>query len=190
MFKLERVIIHLGNAPRVVRLNMDPDFQRGTTTDHVAGWTGELLDARWNDDGSQFAFVSSSRDHKIAHLQIANTNSGAVRSVHKEEVDTYYESGNDMENYDVLFDSNEYIWFSEKSDWGHLYLYDLTSGELKNQITSGEWAVQQLLHIDKEHVNKQSMALANKELSQMSAGRIDPAFEKYNSGKDNLKLFK
>lgn len=151
VFKLERVIIHLGSTPRVVRLNMEPDFQRGTTTDHVAGWTGELLDARWNDDGSEFAFVSSSRDHKIAHLQIANANSGAVRSVHKEEVDTYYESGNDQENYDILFDSNEYIWFSEKSDWGHLYLYDLTSGELKNQITSGEWAVQQLLHIDEEN---------------------------------------
>ena len=151
VFKLERVIIHLGNTPRVVRLNMESDFQRGTTTDHVAGWTGELLDARWKEDGSAFAFVSSSRDHKIAHLQIANPETGAVRSVHKEEVATYYESGNDQENWDVLFNSNEFIWFSEKSDWGHLYLYDLGTGELKQQITSGEWAVQQLLHIDEEN---------------------------------------
>ncbi len=148
VFKLERVIIHLGNSPRVVRLKMESDFQRGTTTDHVADWGGTLLDAQWKKDGSEFAFVSSSRDHKIAHLQIANANSGAVRSIHKEEVATYYESGVDHENWKVLFDSNEFIWFSEKTNWGHIYLYDLSTGKLKHQITKGDWAVQQLLHID------------------------------------------
>ena len=40
------------------------------------------------------------------------------------------------------------------------------------------------LHIDTEHVNKQSMALANRELQEMNTSRMDPAFEKYNSGKD------
>jgi preprotein translocase subunit SecA len=40
------------------------------------------------------------------------------------------------------------------------------------------------LHIDTEHVNKQSMALANKELQEMKTSRMDPAFEKYNSGRD------
>lgn len=38
------------------------------------------------------------------------------------------------------------------------------------------------LHIDTEHVNRQSMTLANKELQQMQTSRVDPAFEKYNSG--------
>jgi preprotein translocase subunit SecA len=38
------------------------------------------------------------------------------------------------------------------------------------------------LHIDTEHVNKQSMALANKELQKMETSRLDPAFEKYNTG--------
>lgn len=40
-----------------------------------------------------------------------------------------------------------------------------------------------LLHIDTEHVNRQAMALANKELQEMNTGRLDPAFEKYNPGK-------
>jgi len=149
VFKLERVIIHLGNRPKIVRLQMPADFQRGTTTDHVANWNGELLDAQWKEDGSKFAFISSSRDHKIAHLQIANSATGEVESIHKEEVDTYYESGVNQENWKVLFESNEFIWFSEQSNWGHLYLYDLTSKQLKHQITKGDWAVQQLLHIDK-----------------------------------------
>ncbi len=38
------------------------------------------------------------------------------------------------------------------------------------------------LHIDTEHVNRQAMALANKELQKMQTSRSDPAFEKYNSG--------
>ncbi len=38
------------------------------------------------------------------------------------------------------------------------------------------------LHIDLEHMNKQSMALANRELQQMHTSRQDPAFEKYNAG--------
>jgi len=148
VFKLERVIIHLGNRPKIVRLKMPSDFQRGTTTDHVADWNGELLDAQWKEDGSEFAFISSSRDHKIAHLQIANASTGEVSSIHKEVVDTYYESGVNQENWKVLFDSNEFIWYSEQTDWGHLYLYDLKTSELKRQITKGNWAVQQLLHID------------------------------------------
>jgi preprotein translocase subunit SecA len=38
------------------------------------------------------------------------------------------------------------------------------------------------LHIDPEHINRQSMLLANKKLQKMQEGRQDPAFSKYNSG--------
>lgn len=151
VFKLERVIIELGRRPKVVRLKMKPDFQRGTTTDHVAGWDGQLLDAQWKKDGSEFAFVSSSRDHKVAHLQIANAKTGKIKSIHKETVDTYYESGVRAENWKVLFDSNEFIWYSEKSNWGHIYLYDLKTGKLKNQITKGDWLVKKVVHIDSKN---------------------------------------
>ena len=151
IFTIERVIIHLGNQPKTVRLKMEKDFQRGTTTDHIAGRNNELLDAQWNKKGTKFAFVSNSRDHKIAHLQIADAQTGAVTSVHKEVVATYYESGVNTENWKVLFDSNEFIWYSEKTDWGHLYLYDLKTKALKNKITSGEFIVKQIKSIDEEN---------------------------------------
>ena len=150
IFQIERIIIHLDPKPEIVRLKMDPDFQRSTTTDHIANRYGEFLDTEWSDDSNTLSFVSSSRDHKIAHLQIANIKTGQVTSILKEEVETYFESGVRAENWFVLNESNELIWFSEKDNWGHLYLYDLTSKELKNQITKGEWAVQQVLNVDKE----------------------------------------
>ncbi|WP_299065775.1 DPP IV N-terminal domain-containing protein [uncultured Polaribacter sp.] len=151
IFTIERVIIHLNNKPKTVRLKMGKDFQRGTTTDHIAGRNNELLDAQWNKEGTKFAFVSNSRDHKIAHLQIADANTGKVTSVHKEEVDTYYESGVNAENWKVLFDSNEFIWYSEKTNWGHIYLYDLETKKLKNQITKGDWLVKQVKNIDEKN---------------------------------------
>ncbi|MDX5586113.1 MAG: DPP IV N-terminal domain-containing protein [Aureibaculum sp.] len=150
IFQIERLIIHLDPKPEIVRLKMDPDFQRSTTTDHIANRYGEFLDTEWSDDSNTLSFVSSSRDHKIAHLQMANIKTGQVASVLKEKVETYFESGVRAENWFVLKESNEVIWFSEKDNWGHLYLYDLTSKELKNQITKGEWAVQQVLNFDKE----------------------------------------
>ena len=147
IFMIHRVVVHLDGA-RTVRLKMPPDPHRGTTTDHVAGWDGTFLDVRWSDDGSQLAFVSSSRDHKEAYLRVADPETGIVRDVMHEKVDTYFESGVGVENWDVLFDSNEALWYSERSNWGHLYLYDLTTGELKHQITSGPWAVQQVRRMD------------------------------------------
>ena len=150
VFKIERVIIHLEGTPRMTRLKMEPDYQRSTTTDHIAGRGGEFLDVEWTEDGSKLSFVSSSRDHKIADLRIANSNTGDVESIIKEETDTYFESGARRRNWHLLEQSNEVIWFSERDNWGHLYLYDLTTKKIKNRITQGNWAVQQLLHIDEE----------------------------------------
>ena len=53
-------------------------------------------------------------------------------------------------NWRYLPASNEIIWSSERSGWSHLYLYDLATGKLKNQITSGDWAVTQLLRVDEK----------------------------------------
>lgn len=48
----------------------------------------------------------------------------------------------------ILSETNELIWYSSRSGWGHLYRHDLTSGELKNAITSGEFTVTALHHVD------------------------------------------
>ena len=150
IFMIHRVVVHVDDA-RTVRLQMSPDPHRGTTTDHIADWDGTFLDVRWSDNADQLAFISSSRDHKEALLRVADPETGEVRDVMHESVDTYYESGVDAENWDVFFDTDEVLWYSERSDWGHLYMYDLATGELKHQITSGAWAVQQVRRIDKEN---------------------------------------
>lgn len=148
IFRLHRVVINLEPTPNVVRLRKDADPQRSTITDHVAGRGGNFLDNEWSNDSNTLAFVSVSRNHQDVHLQTADPNTGQVRSVLKEETDTFFESGVDGISWRLLKNSNEVIWFSQRSDWGHLYLYDLQSGELKNQITSGDWTVLEILRVD------------------------------------------
>ena len=151
IFRISRIVIHLDPKPKVVRLKMPADAHRSTISDHIAGRGGDFLDVEWSQDSESLAFVSSSRDHKIAELKVTDIYTGEVRPILREEVSTYFESGNRKVNWHVLAESNEAIWFSERSNWGHLYLYDLQSGELKQQITTGDWSVLQLLHIDREN---------------------------------------
>ena len=149
IFTIERVVIDVDRA-RVVRLQMPPDPHRSSVCDDVE-CNGPFEDVEWSADGRQVAFLSTSRDHREAHLRVADTDSGKVRQVLEEKVATYYESGNDAHNWRFLPASNEVIWFSERDNWGHLYLYDLQTGRLKNQITTGEGNVTRLLKVDERN---------------------------------------
>jgi len=147
IFALHRIIIDI-KAKKVVRLKMLPDAQRSTITDHIYR-RGKLLDAKWSDDSKSLAIVSVSRDHKQATLRIANPTNGQVKTIFHEQVLSFFESGKGKVNWQYLPESNEFIWFSQRSDWGHLYLYDLTTGNIKHQITAGDWNVLQVRRVDK-----------------------------------------
>lgn len=150
IFMIERLVIHLEPEPRLVWLDMEQDAHRSTTSDHIADFDGTFLDVQWSDDSEQLAFVSSSRDHKSATLKLADPETGALREVFNETVETYYEGGSGAQNWRLLAERDEFLWFSERDNWGHLYLYDLNTGELKQQLTSGNWAVLRVQQVDAE----------------------------------------
>lgn len=148
IIKIHRVIIEV-DAPKVIRLKMSPDDRRSTLCDDIS-CDGGFTDNEWSADSTRLAFVSSTRDHKSAQLRVADAATGDVKDIFKETVATQYESGQGAVNWRYLPATNEFIWYSEKSDWGHLYLYDLNSGELKNQITKGNFVVTQLVKVDEK----------------------------------------
>jgi dipeptidyl-peptidase 4 len=181
---IERVIIEVDGA-KMIRLKMPPDQHRSTLCDDVScrggsGWD----DVQWSEDGKHLAFVSTSRDHKQEWMRIADASTGEVRDVMGETTAKFFESGNGKVNWKYLSKSNELLWFSERDNWGQLYLYDLTTGKLKNQVTQGEGNVTEVLHVD-EKARKIYFLGVGKE-----QGR-DPYFQHYYSikfdGKD-MKL--
>ncbi len=149
---IQRVIIDIAER-KVVRLQLPPDPHRSSPCYDVQCGDGVFADVQWSPDGSRLAFVSTSRDHRRAALRVADASSGAVREVFDEQVPTYYESDlssttHGAVNWRYLPRTEEVIWYSQRDDFGHLYLYDLRSGKLKHRITSGAWNVLELLRVD------------------------------------------
>ncbi len=147
---IQRVVIDL-EAHKLIRLQIPPDQHRATLCDDVDCRGSDWDDVEWSPDATHLAFVSTTRDHKHEQFRVADAATGAVRDVFDETVATQYESGWGRVNWHYLPASSEVIWFSERDNWGQLYLYDLTTGKLKNQITSGEWVVTQLLRVDEKN---------------------------------------
>jgi dipeptidyl-peptidase-4 len=144
---IERVIIDVDH-PKVIRLKMPPDQHRSTLCDDVScsgkGWD----DVQWSDDGTHLAFVSTSRDHKQEWVRLANASTGDVREVMTETAPKFFESGNNKVNWKYLSKTNELLWFSERDGWGQMYLYDMSTGKLKNQITHGDGNVTQVRYVN------------------------------------------
>ena len=145
---IKRVIINV-DEPKVIELQVPADPHRSTLSDDISSG-GVLNDVDWNADASQLAFVSTSRDHKQEKVRIADAATGAVREVFEETVPTQFESGQGAINWRYLEKTNEIIWYSERNNWGHLYLYDAKTGKLKNQITKGDWMITKLLKVDEK----------------------------------------
>lgn len=107
----------------------------------------------WHDDGRHAYFIELTRggDH-IARLIEFDTQNGNTRVIIEEECSSScfklrLDSRTPIHTQ-PLPGTDEVLWFSERSGWGHLYLYCLKSGQLKNPITKGDWVVREVHHFD------------------------------------------
>jgi dipeptidyl aminopeptidase/acylaminoacyl peptidase len=139
--RAELVVLNVPEAT-VVRARSEPllmpQFSPVTT-----GW------AWWAPDGSAVYWLGRPRDLRTLSLHRLDPATGEVTTVLTETGTTRVEPNqwmNDPPIVRVL--SDEVLWYSQRDGWGHLYRYDLRTGELLGQVTSGEWAVRQILHVD------------------------------------------
>ncbi|MDI6400655.1 DPP IV N-terminal domain-containing protein [Balneolaceae bacterium ANBcel3] len=147
--KLERVILDIDERKKIW-LDIEPSHQR---TSNCCGLErdGAWTDHQWSPDGSTLAFVTTSRDYRQVDLYIANTRTGDVRHIYRENAKTFFESNLSSRghpNWRVLFDRDEFIWFTRKDEWGHLYLHSLMDGQPIKRITEGNWNVIDVHHVD------------------------------------------
>ena len=172
---LERVVIDVDNQETIF-LDAEPDHQRASNCCGLIR-NGNWTDIEWSPDSEKLAFVSTSRDYKDVTLRIADPETGDVEDIYHEHDEIFFESNitsRGVPNWRVLHDSNEFIWFTRKDNWGHLYLHNLETGEEKNQITSGNWNVVDMYHIDESERTIYFTAVGD---AHPSDEPVDPYFE-------------
>lgn len=119
----------------------------------------------WDNDNRHAYFIDQERGGKVVNLVKFDTHTGDTDILITEASDSMVTLIPTSHMHTLLMplpESNELIWFSERSGWAHFYLYDTVSGTLKNPITSGDWLVRNILHFDTER----------RELIIQAAGRV------------------
>jgi dipeptidyl aminopeptidase/acylaminoacyl peptidase len=105
----------------------------------------------WSQKRGQAFLLARTAGSKMAAVFRIELASGMVTKV-IEESSTTRVATNTIEynepNIRVIGDGAEIIWYSDRTGFGHLYLYDAQSGQLKNAITRGNWLVQDIHAVD------------------------------------------
>ncbi|HTU91771.1 MAG TPA: DPP IV N-terminal domain-containing protein, partial [Gemmataceae bacterium] len=106
-----------------------------------------VQDLRWAPDSRRFTFVYNQRGHQVLRLVAVDAESGAARAVIDEQGKTFIDYSSKFFIH-YIDSTNEIIWMSERDGWNHLYLYDAATGQVKNQITTGQWVVRAVERVD------------------------------------------
>ena len=138
---ISRIVIDVETG-KITRLLMAPDFHRAMSEDNLD--MGEYL---WSPDGTRLGFVSTDRYHKNSVAKLADTTTGEVRTLFTETEKTHVQT---RVQWQILWDTNEVLWYSQRDGTAQMYLYDLTTGRLKNQITSGVGPITRIARLDRD----------------------------------------
>lgn len=123
--------------------------------DAESGKITKVAIEKWQDQYLNFLYASKDGDYLYMQrmkrtrdeLDICrvDTKTGEVTVVLNEVCKPNF---NDR-NLSISFinDDNEFIWWSERSGWGHYYLYS-ADGKLKRALTAGDWMAEKIVRID------------------------------------------
>jgi len=109
----------------------------------------DLVSIKWTGNKDRFYVYRTSRDIKRIDLCVAYVNNDTIckadtlKPLVEERMNTYVET----RPLKIINGGKEFIHWSERSGWAHLYLYD-ENGNLKNAITSGEYHVEDVEYVD------------------------------------------
>jgi dipeptidyl aminopeptidase/acylaminoacyl peptidase len=108
--------------------------------------------AMWSPDSKVIRMITRDQFHKTMTLHLIDADSGRVRPLISETSNTTLEPGLILDSAQARYLVNgDVIWYSERSGNAHLYLYDGQSGALRRSLTSGDWIVRNLLHVDESN---------------------------------------
>lgn len=110
-------------------------------------WRDESYqDLHWGKSESDLRFVR--RDRLLRNLDLCSVNvaTGECKTLISEG----FENANiEYQQPRYLDETNEMVWWSEKTGWAHFYLHD-RDGKPKNAITSGQFRASRIVHLDEK----------------------------------------
>ncbi len=109
-----------------------------------------INDIKWSKDNSFFTYEYNKRGHQVYQVIKVDSETGDSKVIINETSPTFIDYSGKMYRYDAE-ESNEIIWASERDGWNHLYLYNLVTGKVKNQITNGNWVVRDVSFVDEKN---------------------------------------
>ncbi len=105
-----------------------------------------LCSVGWVPDSKSILIGLLNRDQNHLKLNRYDASLGSIiKPVLEEKSDKYVEPENAA--WFNPYDSDEFIWMSERSGYQHLYLYDL-EGNLKRTLTTEKWEAQKIIGFD------------------------------------------
>jgi dipeptidyl-peptidase 4 len=111
----------------------------------------ELKMLWWDEESKKGYYVQASRDHKTLAFWEIDAESGQTRKLLEEKGNTYVEAGPVLgAGPSVKVFGKQFLWWSERDGWEHLYCYDLETGAFINQVTMGPFSVYDIKHVDEE----------------------------------------
>ena len=109
----------------------------------------------WSKDGRSYYIIRGSRDRRSVTLAQVEAKSGKERVIlHESGATPVYPAHipveTKVENVREIGDGELMTWFSSRSGWSHLYLVDISSGEIRQQLTSGSWNAREVVRVDED----------------------------------------
>jgi dipeptidyl aminopeptidase/acylaminoacyl peptidase len=118
-----------------------------TLTRVPAKWKDESYrNLHWGKAPSELRFVRQDRLQRNLELCALDIATGECKVLIAEGFDNAPVNAQPPRYLD---ESDEMIWWSERSGWGHFYLCD-RQGKLKNAITSGSWRASRIAAVDEK----------------------------------------
>ena len=110
-------------------------------------WPDQYIDIlHTTKDGKYLYFQRYNRAWNQADICEVDVETGKVRVVIHEDNKPYIDYK--MRSITFLNDGKEILFRSERTGWGHYYLYDTATGKVKNQVTDGTWVAGPIIDTD------------------------------------------
>ena len=103
----------------------------------------------WRGDSQRLTYHYIERGFGKHNVIEVNTETRVQRVLVREESETFIHVWGIGFRED-LNDGKEILWTSERDGWNHLYLLDGKTGEVKRQLTKGDWVVHKVAYVNQD----------------------------------------